>query len=83
MAVKNTTKTSSTPRPRAQSRPNPHKKPRKKTKKKKNNILKKKTNDDTIPFHLIDKEKIYHNLVKYMYGNVPHKKSKRNKSTQH
>lgn len=36
MAVKNTTKTSSTPRPRAQSRPNPHKKPRKKTKKKKN-----------------------------------------------
>ena len=51
------------------------------TKKKDNNPPKK--NDDTIPFHLIDKEKIYKNLVKYMYGKVPHKKSKRNKSTQH
>lgn len=51
------------------------------TKKKEKNPPKK--NDVTIPFHLIDKEKIYKNLVKYMYGKVPHKKSKRNKSTQH
>lgn len=49
----------------------------------KNKLPPKKNNDDTIPFHLIDKEKIYKNLVKYMYGKVPLKKSKRNKSTQH
>lgn len=31
--------------------------------------------EDAIPFHLIDKTKIYKNLVKYMYGKVPKSKS--------
>lgn len=31
--------------------------------------------EDSIPFHLIDKTKIYKNLVKYMYGKLPRSKS--------